>query len=47
LPAVSRRSEKALLAAVAEAYVLDVSTRRVERVLETVGLSEISKTSCS
>lgn len=42
-----RRSEKALLAAVAEAYVLGVSTRRVERLLETLGLSGISKSRVS
>lgn len=42
-----RRSEKALLAAVAEAYVLGVSTRRVERLLETMGLSGISKSRVS
>jgi len=42
-----RRSEKALLAAIAEAYVLGVSTRRVERLLETLGLSGISKSRVS
>ena len=42
-----RRSERALLAAVAEAYVLGVSTRRVERLLETLGLSGISKSRVS
>jgi putative transposase len=42
-----RRSEKALLAAVAEAYVLGVSTRRVERLMETLGLSGISKSRVS
>ena len=42
-----RRSEKALLAAVAEAYVLGVSTRRVERLLETLGLTGISKSRVS
>ena len=42
-----RRSEKALLAAVAEAYVLGVSTRRVERLLEALGLSGISKSRVS
>lgn len=42
-----RRSEKALMAAVAEAYVLGVSTRRVERLLETLGLSGISKSRVS
>lgn len=42
-----RRSEKALLATIAEAYVLGVSTRRVERLLETLGLSGISKSRVS
>jgi transposase-like protein len=42
-----RRSERALLAAIAEAYVLGVSTRRVERLLETLGLSGISKSRVS
>ncbi len=42
-----RRSEKALLAAVAEAYVLGVSTRRVERLMETLGLTGISKSRVS
>ena len=42
-----RRSEKALLAAIAESYVLGVSTRRVERLLETLGLSGISKSRVS
>ena len=42
-----RRSEKALMAAIAEAYVLGVSTRRVERLLETLGLSGISKSRVS
>ena len=34
-----RRSERALLSVVAEAYVLGVSTRRVERLMETMGLT--------
>lgn len=42
-----RRSEKALLAVVAEAYVLGVSTRRVERLMETLGLTGISKSRVS
>jgi putative transposase len=42
-----RRSEKALLAVVAEAYVLGVSTRRVERLMETLGLAGISKSRVS
>jgi transposase-like protein len=42
-----RRSERALLSVVAEAYVLGVSTRRVERLMETIGLSGISKSRVS
>ena len=42
-----RRSEKALLAVVAEAYVLGISTRRVERLMETLGLTGISKSRVS
>jgi len=42
-----RRSERALLSVVAEAYVLGVSTRRVERLMETLGLSGISKSRVS
>ena len=42
-----RRSERALLSVVAEAYVLGVSTRRVERLMETMGLSGISKSRVS
>jgi putative transposase len=42
-----RRSEKALVAVVAEAYVLGVSTRRVERLVETLGLTGISKSRVS
>ena len=38
-----RRSERALAAVVAEAYVLAVSTRRVERLVETLGITGISK----
>ena len=42
-----RRSERALVAVVAEAYVLGVSTRRVERLVETLGISGISKSQVS
>ena len=42
-----RRSERALLSVVAEAYVLGVSTRRVERLMETLGLSGVSKSRVS
>ena len=42
-----RRSEKALLAVVAEAYVLGISTRKVERLMETLGLTGISKSRVS
>jgi transposase-like protein len=42
-----RRSEKALLAVVAEAYVLGISTRRVDRLMETLGLTGISKSRVS
>lgn len=42
-----RRSEKALIAVVAEAYVLGISTRRVERLMETMGLTGISKSRVS
>ena len=42
-----RRSEKALLAVVAEAYVLGVSTRKVERLMETLGLTGMSKSRVS
>ena len=42
-----RRSERALVAVVAEAYVLGVSTRRVERLVETLGITGISKSQVS
>jgi len=38
-----RRAEKALVAAVAEAYVLGVSTRKVDKLVKTMGLDGISK----
>lgn len=42
-----RRSEKALFAVIAEAYVLGVSTRRVERLCETLGIASFSKSRVS
>ena len=38
-----RRAERALLAVVQEAYVLGVSTRRVEDLVEALGIASISK----
>lgn len=42
-----RRSERALTAVVAEAYVLGVSTRRVDELVQTLGISGISKSQVS
>ncbi len=42
-----RRSERALVAVVAEAYVLGVSTRRVEELVRTLGIAGISKSQVS
>jgi transposase-like protein len=42
-----RRSEKALLNVVAESYVLGVSTRKVDRLVEQLGLHGISKSQVS
>jgi transposase-like protein len=42
-----RRAERALLAVVQEAYVLGVSTRRVEDLVETLGIGGISKSEVS
>jgi len=42
-----RRSEKALLNVVAESYVLGVSTRKVDRLVEQLGLQGISKSQVS
>ena len=42
-----RRAERALLAVVQEAYVLGVSTRRVEDLVETLGISGLSKSQVS
>ena len=42
-----RRSERALTNVIAEAYVAGVSTRRVERLVETLGIVGISKSQVS
>lgn len=42
-----RRSERALTAVVAEAYVLGVSTRRVEELVQTLGIQGLSKSQVS
>jgi putative transposase len=42
-----RRAERALLAVVQEAYVLGVSTRRVEDLVEALGIAGISKSEVS
>jgi transposase-like protein len=42
-----RRSEKALMAAVVEAYVLGVSTRKVEELVQTLGVERLSKSQVS
>lgn len=42
-----RRSEKALLNVVAESYVLGVSTRKVDRLVEQLGIEGISKSQVS
>lgn len=42
-----RRAETALMAAVAEAYVLGVSTRKVDKLVKTIGLEGISKSRVS
>jgi len=42
-----RRAERALVAAVAEAYVLGVSTRKVDKLVKTIGLDGISKSRVS
>lgn len=38
-----RRAEKALVAVVADAYLRGVSTRRVDKLVQTMGFEEISK----
>jgi putative transposase len=42
-----RRAEKALTAVVAEAYLLGVSTRKVEDLVETLGIEKMSKSQVS
>ena len=42
-----RRAEKALTAVVAEAYLLGVSTRSVEDLVQTLGIERLSKTQVS
>jgi putative transposase len=42
-----RRAERALLAVVSEAYVLGVSTRRVEDLVEALGIASMSKSEVS
>lgn len=42
-----RRAEKALVAAVAEAYVLGISIRKVDKLVKTMGLDGISKSRVS
>jgi putative transposase len=42
-----RRSEQALVAVVQEAYVNGVSTRKVDRVVEALGLAGVSKDAVS
>ena len=47
LPGAARRSEQALVAVVQEAYVNGVSTRKVDRLVEALGLAGISKDTVS
>ena len=42
-----RRAERALLAVVSEAYVLGVSTRRVEDLVEALGIASMSTSEVS
>lgn len=42
-----RRAERAMVAVVAECYLLGVSTRRVERLVNTLGIEKISKSQVS
>ena len=42
-----RRAERALIAVVAECYLLGVSTRRVENLVNTLGIERISKSQVS
>ena len=42
-----RRAERALVAVIAEAYLTGVSTRRVERLVQTLGIERMSKSQVS
>jgi hypothetical protein len=42
-----RRAEQALISVVATAYALGVSTRRVEKFAETLGVTQLSKSQAS
>jgi hypothetical protein len=42
-----RRSEAALISVVATSYLLGVSTRRMERLVETLGIASLSKSQVS
>ena len=42
-----RRAERALVAVVAESYVLGVSTRKVEELVQTLGIARLSKSQVS
>ena len=42
-----RRAERALLAVIQEAYVLGVSTRRVEDLVEALGIASVSRSEVS
>ena len=42
-----RRAERAVIAAVAEAYVLGVSTRKMEKLVQTLGIASLSKSQVS
>jgi putative transposase len=47
LPTPCRRAEKALTSVIAASYLLGVSTRRVERLAEALGVGELSKSRVS
>jgi putative transposase len=42
-----RRAEQALVSVVATSYLLEVSTRRVEKLVETLGVTQLSKSQVS
>jgi transposase-like protein len=42
-----RRAERAVITAVAEAYVLGVSTRKMEKLVQTLGIASLSKSQVS